>query len=153
MNGGIGDWIERRADRKPGAVALIDGDNGRRLSYGALREAVAELAGGLYELGVRRGDRIAVLMENSPEMVEVIFAAANLGAIVVPINVRLAAAEIGYVLGDSGAMVFVVSGTSASVALNIPTTRASPACRSTASRRRSPRASTRSASSPATAWP
>jgi fatty-acyl-CoA synthase len=107
--GGIGDWIARRAVRKPDAPALIDADTGRRLSYRELADSVARLSEALYGLGLRRGDRVAVLMENSPELVEVLFAAANLGAVVVPVNFRLAAAEIEYILADSGAAVLVVS--------------------------------------------
>jgi fatty-acyl-CoA synthase len=70
---------------------------------------VVALAAGLHELGVRRGDRVAMLMENSPGFVQVLFAAANLGAIAVPINFRLAAPEVSYVLADSGAVALVVS--------------------------------------------
>jgi fatty-acyl-CoA synthase len=107
--GGIGEWISRRAARRPDAPALIDPDTGRRLSYRQLAESVAELADALHRLGLRRGDRVAVLMENSPELVEVLFAAANLGAVVVPVNFRLAGAEIEYILADSGASVLVIS--------------------------------------------
>lgn len=109
MTGGIGDWIVRRAARKPEAVALIDGDTGRTITYGELETNVAELATGLYEHGIRRGDRVALLMENTPEFVEVIFAAWYLGAVVVPINFRLAGPEIRYLLSDSGACAMVVS--------------------------------------------
>ncbi len=107
--GGIGDWIVRRAARMPEAIALIDGDTGRTVSYAELDSTVAGLAGSLHELGVRRGDRIGVLMENSPDLVEVLFAAAGLGAVVVPVNFRLSAAEIAYLLADSGASVLAVS--------------------------------------------
>ena len=109
MNGGIGDWIVRRADRKPDAVALVDGGTERTLTYRQLERSVAELAGALHEMGVRRGDRVAVLMENSPELVEVFFATVNLGAVVVPVNFRLGASEIAYILADSGAAVLAAS--------------------------------------------
>jgi fatty-acyl-CoA synthase len=109
MNGGIGDWIVRRADRKPGAIALVDGDTGRELSYRQLEQSVGELAAALYDLGLRRGDRVAFLMQNSPEFVETLFAAMNLGAVVVPMNFRLGAGEIAYLLADSGATILVVA--------------------------------------------
>jgi fatty-acyl-CoA synthase len=105
----IGDWIARRARRHPEATALIDGDSGRAISYAELDDSVSALAAALHELGVRRGDRIAMLMENSPEFAQVLFAAANLGAIAVPVNFRLAPAEVGYLLADSGAMALAVS--------------------------------------------
>jgi fatty-acyl-CoA synthase len=109
VNGGIGDWIVRRAARKPEATALIDGDTGRALTYRELERSVAELTASLYRLGLRRGDRVALLMENCPELVEVLFAAADLGAVVVPVNFRLGVGEIAYLLADSGASLLVVS--------------------------------------------
>jgi fatty-acyl-CoA synthase len=107
--GGIADWVTRRADRKPGAVALVDGDTGRELTYRDLERSMNELATALYELGLRRGDRVAFLMENSPEFVETLFGTVNLGAVAVPMNFRLGAEELAYLLADSGAAVLVVS--------------------------------------------
>ncbi|QTJ70665.1 long-chain fatty acid--CoA ligase (plasmid) [Rhodococcus sp. ZPP] len=109
MQGGIGDWIVRRAHRRPNATALIDGDSGRAVSYTDLERDVSATAAALHELGVRRGDRVAILMENSIEFVRVLFGAANLGAIVVPVNFRLGAEEVRYILADSGATVLAVS--------------------------------------------
>ncbi|NCL74092.1 long-chain-fatty-acid--CoA ligase [Rhodococcus sp. YH1] len=109
MQGGIGDWIVRRAHRRPNATALIDGESGRTVPYVDLERDVAATAASLHELGVRRGDRVAILMENSIEFVRVLFAAANLGAIVVPVNFRLNAREVRYILADSGALVLAVS--------------------------------------------
>jgi fatty-acyl-CoA synthase len=109
VNGGIGAWVVRRAARKPGATALVDGDTGHRLSYAGLERSVGGLGGSLHELGLRRGDRVALLMENSPAFVELLLAVANLGAVAVPVNVRLGAAEIGYLLADSGAVALAVS--------------------------------------------
>lgn len=109
MNSGIGDWVVRRAARKPRAVALVDGDTGRTLTYGELERSVAELTESLYDLGLRRGDRVALLMENSPEFIEIMLATANLGAVVVPVSFRLSPAEIAYLLEDSGATLLAVS--------------------------------------------
>ncbi len=96
---GIWHWLERRADINPLKPALIDGP--RPLTYRALRDRVAAASGGLRALGVRRGDRVAVLSINRAEYIEVIFAAARLGAIVVPLNWRLTAAELAFQMGDS----------------------------------------------------
>jgi fatty-acyl-CoA synthase len=99
----------RRAQRRPHATALIDGDSGRTVSYQEFETEVAATAASLHELGVRRGDRVAILMENSVEFIRVLFATANVGAIAVPVNFRLGAREVAYILGDSGAIVFSVS--------------------------------------------
>ncbi|TCK22263.1 acyl-CoA synthetase [Pseudonocardia endophytica] len=109
MQGGIGDWIVRRARRKPTATALVDGDTGRRMSYDELERSSAATAHALHDLGIRRGDRVVVLMENSIGFMQVVFAVANLGAVSVPVNVRLGASEIGYILSDSGATAIAVS--------------------------------------------
>ena len=106
---GIADWLVRRAARSPHAIALVDSDSRRRVSYAELEAEVASLAAALYADGLRRGDRLALLMENSVEMVRVLFAAASLGAIAVPVNFRLSAREISYVLTDSGASFFSIS--------------------------------------------
>jgi fatty-acyl-CoA synthase len=61
----------------------------------------AALAGGLYERGVRAGDVVAILSYNCPEFLETSFAANYLGAIAMPINWRLAAPEVRYILEHS----------------------------------------------------
>lgn len=109
MNGGIADWVTRRATRKGSAVAIIDGDRDVALSYSDLDGAIAGLAGALHTRGVRRGDRVALLMENSIEFVQVMFATVRLGAVAVPVNYRLSAAEIAFILTDSGATVLAIS--------------------------------------------
>ncbi len=67
-----------------------------------------ELANALRARGLQHGDRLAVLMTNSIEMIEVMFAGWRLGAIVVPVNFRLVADEVAFILGDCGASVIVV---------------------------------------------
>src|ERR1700710_679898 len=111
MDEGIGAWVARRAARSPDAVALVDGPTGARTSYAELDERVAARAGRLAGLGAAHGDGGALLGENSPAYLEWLFAAARLGAITVPVNMRLAAPEVAYVLGDSGARGLVRSTT------------------------------------------
>jgi len=67
------------------------------------REASAALA----DVGVRRGDRVAVMLQNQPEFVIVLLACWRLGATAVPVNVMLKAEELRYILADSGASVLV----------------------------------------------
>ena len=109
MHGGIGDWLVRRALLRPDGVALIDGDSGDQITYAALERSAGELTEALVAMGLRRGDRVALLMENSPAMVEMLFATANLGAVAVPLNFRLSAPELAYILADAGASVLAVS--------------------------------------------
>ena len=97
----MGSWIARRARRTPDRVAVIHA--GDRLSYAQVHDRVCRLAHGLRGLGVARGDRIAYLGPNHPAFLETLFAAGTLGAILVPLNTRLATPELARHLADSGA--------------------------------------------------
>ena len=97
----LSDVLARHAEVRPGEVAFTDAD--RRCTFGELDGRVTRLANALWERGVRHGDRVAVLGRNSIELVESWVAALRLGAIAVPVNFRLVADEIAYVLADSGA--------------------------------------------------
>ena len=68
------------------------------------------MAGGLAELGVAPGDRVAVLSNNRIEFVELFFACAKLGAVIVPTNVFLKGDFLHYQLGDCEAETIVVDG-------------------------------------------
>ena len=98
--------IARHAHEKPGAVYL--GFEGRTITWAQIHERVSEVAAALRERGVRAGDRVAIMMTNRPEFLETMFAANAIGAIVVPVNFRLAPDEIAYILTDSGASLLVV---------------------------------------------
>src|SRR6516164_9014950 len=99
-NNGVGSWIARRARRTPDRAAVFHGDD--RLTYAQLHDRVTRLAHGLRGLGVRRGDRVAYLGPNHPAFLETLFAAGTLGAVLVPLNTRLAAPELARHLADSG---------------------------------------------------
>lgn len=94
---------------RPDRAALIAGD--RVITYGALEERARRAAGALAGIGVSAGDRVAVLLGNVPEFVEVAHATWRIGAAVSPLNVMLTPEEIGYVLADADARV-VVAGRS-----------------------------------------
>jgi fatty-acyl-CoA synthase len=104
-NDGVGSWIARRARRTPDRVAVIHA--GDRLSYAELHDRVTRLAHGLRGLGVGRGDRVAYLGPNHPAFLETLFAAGTLGAILVPLNTRLATPELARHLADSGTGVLI----------------------------------------------
>ena len=111
----MGSWIARRARRTPDRVAVIHAGN--RLSYAQVHDRVCRLAHGLRGLGVARGDRIAYLGPNHPAFLETLFAAGTLGAILVPLNTRLATPELARHLADSGAGTLIYGAGQAETAL------------------------------------
>jgi long-chain acyl-CoA synthetase len=80
---------------------------GRSISYGELREASDRLACALTELGVRKGDRVALYLLNSPQFIIAYFAALKCGATVTPISPVYTSHEVRYQLEDSGARAIV----------------------------------------------
>ncbi|WP_137846372.1 long-chain fatty acid--CoA ligase [Microbacterium sp. 2FI] len=102
---GIGRWLPRRRLKNPDKPALIFGDE--VITYGEFADAAARTAAVLRAQGVGRGDAVAFFGENSPSFLEVMFAAAHLGAVFIPVNTRLAPPEIAHVLTDSGARIVV----------------------------------------------
>lgn len=100
---GYGSWISRHALRNGERTALVDDIGGVVTTYAQLEERTNQLASALSANGVQRGDRVAMLTLNSPQMMEIYVAAAKLGAIAVPVNFRLHSSEVAYVLEDSGA--------------------------------------------------
>jgi fatty-acyl-CoA synthase len=85
----------------PDKAALIDLESGQPMTYRELASRADRAANMLRGLDIGRGDRVAVLGENRPEMVELYFGAAKLGALLVPVNWRLAPEEVAYILGDA----------------------------------------------------
>lgn len=77
------------------------------ISYGTLYERVARLAAGLHYLGVGKGDVVGVLLYNCPAFIELLFATSWVGAIFMPLNWRLAAAELTYIVNHAGARLLV----------------------------------------------
>ncbi|MER5740393.1 long-chain fatty acid--CoA ligase [Streptomyces sp. NPDC002262] len=104
-NQGIGSWPARRNRRSPRRTALVH--EGRSIDYATLHERSTRLAHVLRGAGVERGDRVAFLGPNHPAYLETLFAAGLLGAVFVPLNTRLATAELAYQLTDSGSGVLV----------------------------------------------
>ena len=95
----IPDLLDELAARYPDHEALVGG--GTRLGYRALRDAVRRLAKGLHALGVRRGDKVALLMGNRPEWILAAFATVLLGATLVAINTWATARELAHLLTHS----------------------------------------------------
>jgi acyl-CoA synthetase (AMP-forming)/AMP-acid ligase II len=101
----VRDLIERNALCFPNREALVFGE--RRLSHSAYAQRALRLASGLYRLGLRRQDRVAVLAMNGMEIYETYAAAEVGGYIAVPINFRLAPPEIIQILRDCGAKLLI----------------------------------------------
>jgi fatty-acyl-CoA synthase len=124
MNQGLGSWPRRRARISPDAEALTQG--ARRLTYRELTDRVARWASALWELGVRRGDRVAWLGANDIATFEAFFATGLLGGIFVPLNTRLAAVELQYMIEDCGASVLItgdgVDHLTPTIVRHVPTT-------------------------------
>ncbi|PDW02647.1 long-chain-fatty-acid--CoA ligase [Candidatus Viridilinea mediisalina] len=81
---------------------------GGRLSYQQLNELVERMATALYQLGVRKGDRVAMMLPNSPHYVITFFAAMRIGAVVVNINPTYTARELQQQVADAGAETMVL---------------------------------------------
>ena len=84
--------------RHPDREVMVCG--GRRLSFGELNSNANKLADAYVARGMQAGDRIAMFLPNSAELIEAMCGAAKSGGIIVPIAVRLAAPEVAYILGD-----------------------------------------------------
>ncbi|NEE02944.1 acyl-CoA synthetase [Phytoactinopolyspora halotolerans] len=104
-NQGVGSWPARRARMTPHRAAIVH--ESTSITYGELQQRVTRLAHALRGLGVRRGDRVAYLGLNRPELAETLFATGVIGAIFVPLNTRLAAPELAFILKDAGAEVLL----------------------------------------------
>ncbi|MGA1286130.1 MAG: class I adenylate-forming enzyme family protein [Rubrivivax sp.] len=118
------DMLEDAAQRYPQSEALVCGS--QRLSYAELIEQAAWIAAGLQSIGIRQGDRVAMLLGNRIEFVLVLFAAARLGAIAVPLSVREQGPGIAFMLNQCQASVVVHED---ELSDRLPTLQAAPALR------------------------
>ncbi len=107
----IGKIPAKYARLDPSREALIDVPNDRRMTYGELDERVRRLANAFVGgLGLRKGDRVAVIAKNCIEYMEVYYACARCGLITQPINWRLGTREMIRILADGEPAVVVMSG-------------------------------------------
>jgi long-chain acyl-CoA synthetase len=109
------------AAQQPGKTAAVLADTGETLSYGELERRSVQLAHVLHDAGLRPGDGVALLTENSLRAFEVYWAAIRSGLYITAVNPHLAAAEVAYVVSDSGAAALIVSAEQAGVAAAILT--------------------------------
>jgi fatty-acyl-CoA synthase len=104
----IGEWTSKRAHLHPEKLFLKDED-GREYSNEEFDKRVNRMANALNALGIVKGERVAVLMLNSSEFLEIFFACGKTGAIMIPLNFRLAEPELRYIpfLTTSGTEVII----------------------------------------------
>jgi benzoate-CoA ligase family protein len=101
------DYLADHARRSPDGVAVRYKD--QTVSFRELEERSARARGALAGLGIKHGDRVALVMSDGPEMMVAMLAVMGLGAIVVPCSTMLKPAEIEYMLHDSGAKLVIVT--------------------------------------------
>ncbi len=98
---GIATLMHEAADRHPQLEALVDGT--QRWTWAQLKDASARIATGLQRLGVRRGDRVALLLANRAEFVLAFYAIAQRGAVAVPVSPRDSAKGLAFILNQCSA--------------------------------------------------
>jgi len=98
-------WVKRWSDLHPEKPAIIFGD--RIITYSMLHRRLDASAAWLQSLGIEKGDRVAVMMHNCPQFMELCLACSRLGAVFVPVNFRLAPREVEYTLQNCRPRVFV----------------------------------------------
>ncbi|NKQ58048.1 long-chain fatty acid--CoA ligase [Amycolatopsis sp. K13G38] len=101
----VGQWTSFHRDFRPGGVALRFGDE--QLTWLELDSRVARLAAGLRAEGIGPGDRFGLLLRNHPSFVELVLAAARLGAAFVPLNTMLTPPELSHIISHSGLRLLV----------------------------------------------
>jgi fatty-acyl-CoA synthase len=109
----VNDFLRRATEVYPHRIGIIDEPDQPAPSWGAITYAqvagrATALAAGLDGLGIAAGDRVAVVSHNSARLLTAMFGVCGSGRILVPINFRLTAAEIGYIVEHCGARVLVV---------------------------------------------
>jgi 2-furoate---CoA ligase len=107
----VGTALIQAAERSPHATALVDGD--WRYDYATLLDEAAKLAGGLGELGLRRGDRVISIMQNRAEAAVLHWACQLAGVVIVPLNWRIKADELDYCIENAEAGAIAFEGVSA----------------------------------------
>lgn len=103
----IGAHLTKRAELSPDLEALVDTAAGVRLSFAELDRVADRVAHLLSGLGLVNGDRVAMLLPTAHQFVAAFYGAARAGLVVVPLNWRLVANELGFMLRDSGATALV----------------------------------------------
>jgi fatty-acyl-CoA synthase len=109
----IDDFLQRSSMLYPEKTAVVDGDS--RFSYRQLQARVNQMSNALLSLGVEQGDRVCILSPNSHFFLESFYATSQIGAILVPLNYRLIAADHEYIIDHAGVSVMLADYEQASL--------------------------------------
>jgi acyl-CoA synthetase (AMP-forming)/AMP-acid ligase II len=101
LPGSLVEMLGATVERIPHGEAIVE-FGGRRMSYRELWDASARVAGGLRNLGIKKGDRVAIQLGNGSDWCLAFYGAQMAGGIAVPVNTRFSEPEIEYVIKDSG---------------------------------------------------
>lgn len=113
----ISNIVTENAFLNPNGKAIICGDDGREFTWTEFNKIVNKTGNALINMGVKKGDRVAIYLPNSPEFLFTYFAVTRIGAVVSPFNILFKTAEMTYILNNSRAKVLV--GSSAEIEENI----------------------------------
>ncbi len=105
-----GDLLGERARLTPDKVGLVLADSRKRFTFAELSERSLRCTVFLQSLGIKKGDRVGILAHNRIEYVDAFFAAGKCGIILVPLNTRLTAHELEYIVRDSGMRALIYDG-------------------------------------------
>lgn len=97
----VNDWVRHHAKAKSESLAMVDLASGREFTYGQMHDRVGRVAAMLKDKGIKPGDRVAFLMLNSSDLMEVIFGCWRLGAVCLALNFRLTPHELTYILNNA----------------------------------------------------
>ncbi|MEK6320632.1 MAG: AMP-binding protein [Acidobacteriota bacterium] len=103
------EMLRATADKSPKHEAIVE-LGGERVTYRQLWERSARVAGGLKEIGINRGDRVAIRLGNGLDWCLAFFGVQMAGAVAVPVNTRFSEAEVDYVVTDSGSRFSFLTG-------------------------------------------
>jgi len=113
-------FVGTHAMRAPEHPAVIDSASGAMITYRELDQRSNRLAQYLYRVGLRRGDTIALLLENHPRFMEIVWAARRSGLYLTAVNRYLTADEAAYIIDDCDAALLLSSAALAEVAMHLP---------------------------------
>lgn len=101
--------VGNNARWNPKATAMICADTDTRYSYADLDKLINRFGSALLEMGIKKGDRVAIYLPNSPEFIIAHFAIARIGAVALPFNIMFKGPEIKYILNNSKASVLIAA--------------------------------------------
>ena len=102
----LNDFLRRAAKLYPNKIAVVDAD--KRYTYAEFQARSNQLGHALLELGIQKGDRVCILSPNSHYFLESYYGVTQIGAILVPLNYRLVAADHEYIIDHAGVKAVLV---------------------------------------------